>query len=158
MGMNRTFKAAVAALMLAVSFAGSRQVHSRTMARQWIGIARRPSKATPVLKKVSRACTIWVGVWRRTYAAAASWYRKVAERGDPGAQVDLGLMYHHGQVVPQDYVIAHVWFNLAAASGDNDNRKIAAELRDDVAKQMTPAQIAQAQKLAREWKPTPAPP
>jgi hypothetical protein len=51
--------------------------------------------------------------------------------------------------VPQDYVTAHMWFNLAAASGD----KTGAEGRDMAAAKMTPAQIAEAQKLAREWKP-----
>jgi uncharacterized protein len=49
----------------------------------------------------------------------------------------------------RDYVRAHMWFNLAAAQGDQD----AAKARDDVAKLMTPAQIAEAQKLAREWRP-----
>jgi transposase len=46
-------------------------------------------------------------------------------------------------------VTAHMWFNLAAASGFSE----AARNRDTLARQMTPAQIAEAQKLAREWKP-----
>jgi len=58
-------------------------------------------------------------------------------------------MYDEGQGVRQDVVQAHTWYNLAATNGD----KPAAELRDALAKQMTPAQIAEAQKLAREWKP-----
>jgi hypothetical protein len=41
------------------------------------------------------------------------------------------------------------WFNLAAASGNED----AAKARDQLATMMTPAQIAEAQQLAREWKP-----
>jgi uncharacterized protein len=57
-------------------------------------------------------------------------------------------MYGTGHGVPQDYVIAHMWFNLAAASGDKE----AAEVRDMLAAKMTPAQVAEAQKLAREWK------
>ena len=51
--------------------------------------------------------------------------------------------------MPQDYVQAHMWYNLATANGD----KLAAEFRDGLAKQMALAQIAEAQKLAREWKP-----
>jgi hypothetical protein len=48
-----------------------------------------------------------------------------------------------------------MWYSLAATNGD----KPAAELRDTIANQMTPAQIAEAQKLAREWKPkTPSAP
>jgi TPR repeat protein len=51
--------------------------------------------------------------------------------------------------VPHDFVQAHKWYNLAATNGD----KPAAELRDALAKQMTPAQIAEAKQLARERKP-----
>ncbi len=58
-------------------------------------------------------------------------------------------MYSAGDGVPQDYVKAHLWFNLAAAQGNEDAR----ELRDLWAKKMTPEQIAEAQRLAREWKP-----
>ena len=53
--------------------------------------------------------------------------------------------------MPQNYVSAYMWFNLAAAHGDEE----AAKRRDKLAEGMTPAQIAEAQKLAREWKPTP---
>ncbi len=55
-------------------------------------------------------------------------------------------MYDNGQGVPQDYVRAHMWWNLTASTGDED----AIKNRDIVAKQMTPAQIAEARKLARE--------
>jgi TPR repeat protein len=58
-------------------------------------------------------------------------------------------MYASGQGVPQDYVWAHMWFNIAAAKGDTD----AVKNRDMVAAKMKPAQIAEAQKLARDWKP-----
>jgi TPR repeat protein len=58
-------------------------------------------------------------------------------------------MYNEGQGVPEDFVQAHKWYNLATVNGD----KPAAELRDALAKQMTPAQIAEAKNLAREWKP-----
>ena len=84
------------------------------------------------------------------YAAAAAWYRKAADQGQARAQTNLGLMYAEGQGVPQDYVQAHMWWNLAAAQ----NNASGVKNRDIVAKKMTPAQIAEAQKLAREWKPT----
>jgi TPR repeat protein len=86
------------------------------------------------------------------YAQAVTWYRKAADQGHAAAQYNLGLRYGEGQGVPQDYVQAHMWSNLATASGDQD----AITNRDRVAGMMTPAQIAEAQKLAREWKPTPA--
>ena len=65
-------------------------------------------------------------------------------------------MYVNGQGVPQDYVEAHKWSNLSAASAtDKETRDKATHLRDLVASKMTADQVAEAQKLAREWKPTP---
>jgi uncharacterized protein len=89
----------------------------------------------------------------RDHAAALKWYRLAAEQGHAFAQFNLGYIYSEGQGVPQDYVQAHMWFNLASAMGE----PTAAEQRDKLAQRMTPAQVAKAQKLAREWKPTSAP-
>ncbi len=86
---------------------------------------------------------------RGDYDEAARWYRRAAEQGHADGQFNLGLKYANGDGVPQDYVQAHMWFSLAGAQGRNQ----AAKNRDIVAKSMTPAQIAEAQKLAREWKP-----
>lgn len=62
-------------------------------------------------------------------------------------------MYAGGLGVPQDYVEAHKWLNLAAATfTEKEGRDEAVQARDRVAARMTPAQIAEAQKLAREWK------
>jgi len=83
------------------------------------------------------------------YQQALRWLRLVADQGDALGQVKLGLMYEQGKGVPQDYVQAHKWYNLWAANGE----KLGVEARDALAKQMTPTQIAEAQKLAREWKP-----
>jgi hypothetical protein len=83
------------------------------------------------------------------YAQARHWYLRASNQGDPMAQYNLAYMYANGQGVPQDYIIAHMWFNLAAAAGE----KGAAKNRDITAMQMTPAQIAEAQKLAREFVP-----
>ena len=85
----------------------------------------------------------------QNYATAVSWYREAAEQGHVKAQFNLGTMYDNGEGVPQDYVQAHVWFNLSAAQGDAN----ATKSRDIVAAKMTPAQIAEAQRLAREWRP-----
>ena len=83
------------------------------------------------------------------YPQAARWYRRAADQGLAEAQFALGTMYENGLGVPQDYVLAHMWLNLSAAQGI----KAAALTRDDLAERMTTAQIADAQKLAREWKP-----
>jgi hypothetical protein len=62
-------------------------------------------------------------------------------------------MYNVGQSVPQDYVMAHMWINLAASSATGDDQKQYARERDAIAAKMTPQQIAEAQRLARERKP-----
>ena len=84
--------------------------------------------------------------------ACGKWYGKAADQGNAEAQFDLGRMYEKGQGVPQDYLYAHMWFNLAAA-GFSAWDKRAVNGRDALAAKMTPAQIAEAQRLAREWKP-----
>ncbi len=87
------------------------------------------------------------------YTQALKWFRLAAEQGDAGGQSKLGASYNIGKGVPQDYVQAHMWANLAAAQGI----KNALELRKLIAKKMTPEQIAEAQRLAREWLATHAP-
>ena len=88
------------------------------------------------------------------YAEAVGWWRKAAEQENAKAQYNLGLTYDNGQGVPQDYVQAHMWYNLAASKHPpGEYRDLAVKYRDIVAERMTPAQISEAQKLAREWKP-----
>ncbi|HXR94270.1 MAG TPA: hypothetical protein VN718_00215 [Rhizomicrobium sp.] len=70
-----------------------------------------------------------------------------ARTGRPEALYNLGLAYSTGQGVTQDYVVAHKWFNLAAMRGINE----AKSWRNQIAEEMNAGQIAQAQKLAREW-------
>ena len=86
------------------------------------------------------------------YAEALKWFRLSADQGNPDGQGALGSMHYMGRGVPQDYVLAHMWFNLSAARGGS------AERRDSILHQMTREQIAEAQKLAREWKPGKQPP
>jgi uncharacterized protein len=88
-------------------------------------------------------------------AQALVWYGKAAEQGNSFAQFNLGVMYEDGAGVPQNYITAHTWFTLAASRGGNTElQRQAAKSRDEVAAKMTPDQIAEAQRMAREWKPT----
>jgi TPR repeat protein len=88
------------------------------------------------------------------YAEAAKLYRKAADQGNTQAQGFLGGAYFAGLGVPQDYVLAHMWLNLAVAKGDEDSFKSGLlKFRNLVARRMTPIEIAEAQRLAREWKP-----
>ena len=80
------------------------------------------------------------------YKEAVKWYRLAAEQGLGKGQSNLGDMYENGRGVVQDNIRAHMWFNLAAVSGD----KGAIKNRDNMVSKMTPEQIGEAQKLARE--------
>lgn len=82
---------------------------------------------------------------------ALFWFRRAAEQEDALGFAKLGSMYERGRGVPQDFIQAHMWYNLSAAHGETR----ASESRDTLAKRMTAAQVAEAQKLAREWKPKP---
>jgi hypothetical protein len=107
------------------------------------------------------------GVLRDAYEAA-KWFVRAANQGDFFSQGMLGDIYESGDGVPQDYVMAYMWHNVAAShplpstsSALNSlNRAITSATRDLIAKQrdrltqkMTKPQIAEAQKLSREWKP-----
>ena len=121
--MKRTLKHAIAAILLMLSF------------------------ATPVVAGPLEDAN--AAIKRRDYATAVRLIRPLAEQGDANAQYNLGVFYDNGLGVPQDKVRAYMWFNLSAAQG----RDGAAAFRDLIARRMTSAQIAEAQKLAREWKP-----
>lgn len=83
------------------------------------------------------------------YVLAMQWYRKAADQGNASAQTNLGAMYGLGQGVPVDYVLSYMWANFAAAGGDGYARNN----RDMAATRITQAQIGEAQRLTREWKP-----
>lgn len=83
------------------------------------------------------------------YSQAAYWYSKAAAQGEMDAQYLLGGYYAMGMGVAQDFVQAHMWFNLAASQGRNG----ATRYRNIVARELTGSQLAEAQALARDWRP-----
>lgn len=85
----------------------------------------------------------------RDAVEAVKWYRMAAEQGYCPAQSMLGSMYTLGRGVPKDDILAYSWFNLASSQG----LAVAEAQRDSLAKSMTPEQIAEAQKISREFKP-----
>lgn len=85
----------------------------------------------------------------QNFSQAAQWYWKAAEQGNPVAQFQLGNMYHLGKGVTQNYVMAYMWLDLAASRGNANAR----EIRRVVAAKMDPADIAEAKRMAEEWKP-----
>ncbi len=84
------------------------------------------------------------------YAEAMKEWRRAARKGDRRAMTALGRAFAKGLGVPQDFIEAHKWLNLAAARGDE---KAAAE-RDALAKEMTVEERAEARKLLRAWRTT----
>ena len=95
----------------------------------------------------------------QSHGEAARWYRKAAEQGLASAQNNLGLLYQKGSGVPRNYVKAHLWFGLSAQWYERastlplQERRRAVANRDAVAKLMTSAEIAKAERLARAWRP-----
>ena len=83
------------------------------------------------------------------FKMAVRWYSRSANQGNELAQRRLGLLYERGDGVPKDYVQAYMWYKLGAANGG----KSGAIMRDELAIRMTSDQLAEANKLAREWKP-----
>ena len=80
-------------------------------------------------------------------AEAARWYRMAAEQGNTYAQSNLGAMYGTGTGIPKDYVQAYAWYNIAATQG-NEKAKENLEI---ITKEMTTADIAEAQELSLEY-------
>jgi uncharacterized protein len=85
---------------------------------------------------------------RGDFATAMRLMRPLADQGYVTAQTVVGLMYYFNY--GGDYVSAYMWFTLAAAQGN----AFAEMFLKDTADKMMREQVAQAEKLAREWKPT----
>jgi uncharacterized protein len=85
------------------------------------------------------------------FAQAVHWFGKAADQGNAYAQANLGWLYANGQGVEQDDTQALMWSTLAAMRGQDDaTRELALKVRDSLTARMTPPQIAEAQRMARE--------
>jgi TPR repeat protein len=89
------------------------------------------------------------------FVTAAMWFRRAADQGEDTAQFLLGMLYQMGNGVPQDHMQANKCFNLSASRTrlTGKDRDGLFKVRDDLAAKMTPEQVAEAQRLACEWKP-----
>ncbi len=96
------------------------------------------------------------GGLKQDYVEAERWHRRAAEQGDPFAQASLGILLRFGKGVAQDDIEAYKWLYLAAAQTSGGERESIKELLDSTAARMTPKEIAEATRLAREWKLKPA--
>ncbi|MXY38705.1 MAG: hypothetical protein F4Y62_02725 [Rhodospirillaceae bacterium] len=102
---------------------------------------------------------------RQSYGQAARWYRRAAAQGYAGAHYSLGRLYETGRGVRRDFIRAHMSYNLAASRSSESEEGIRAAAvrgRERVGAKLSPAGIARAQRMAREWRPgtnaAPAPP
>jgi alpha/beta superfamily hydrolase len=94
----------------------------------------------------------------------AASYRKAAEQGNVQGQLSLGAAYQNGSGVARDLVSAYMWMDLAVQQGAKFTTPGAGgyisyqarTARDEIAKQMSAAQIAEAQQRSRDWKPKPS--
>lgn len=97
-----------------------------------------------------------IGMYQN-YSEAGQWYRKCADAGSWQGQMSLGDLYLDGKGVPKDLVLAYMWLNLAAAAAPQNGLvsmgNNIAKQRDELAALMTQEQVAEAQRLSREWKP-----
>ena len=107
----------------------------------------------PVPSSIWERCTDSVSACRRMTLRRSGGTRRAAEQDYALAQVTLGFFYSFGRGVPQDNVSAHMWLNLGASKLSGELRERAIRGRDDVASRMAPADINEAQRLAREWRP-----
>ena len=86
---------------------------------------------------------------QRDFVKARQWYEKAAAQGEAKAQFYLGIQSAYGEGGTLDLVQAYMWYSLAAGNGNAH----APGYRDDLVRQMTPAQLIEAQKRVRAWKP-----
>jgi len=93
----------------------------------------------------------------RDLTQAEHWYREAAEQGEPFAQASLAILYGFGKGVTPDLVQAFMWYELATEHTTGGDKATIAEMRRRSRFRMTPQQIAEARRRAREWKPK-APP
>lgn len=90
----------------------------------------------------------------QNYEQAAKWFERAANQGQVQAQHNLGAMYGKGEGVKKDYVQAYKWLSLCAAKGNGG----CLTQRDLVQKKLKGSKLAEAQRVASEWKPTEEPP
>ncbi len=115
----------------------------------WLGLSTRVAHFLGVSLPEETDFEVGVEAWGRgDYDTALREFRLLAEQGHAQAQVNLGIMSSQGRGVPKDSVQAYRWYTLAASQGDD----LAEKFKDFLEKSMTLEQLAEAQRLAREWK------
>jgi len=167
-----TLKRSLLAALLALGVTATAQAHSPAVPRDPDQLARyrtglaayyKQDYATalkewrPIAEQGSSAAQLYLGFLHangqgvaRDDDAAADWYRRAAEQNNMLAQIRLAMMYRRGRGVRQDPVKAHLWASLAARD-EKHLKGVATALRQALEPDMTQAQVAEAERLTREW-------
>lgn len=162
---------------------GSGTARDCERARRWL---RKAADGGRTSSQTQLAMWLWLGHPLRdsspearipeSPAEAALWFLRAAEKGDEFASFTIGTMFARGEGVKQDFVQAYKWFSVAANSSTQEDAdlltpwglgifqptrlstaELASQARDRMALRMTPQQIDEAQRLAREFRPSKAP-
>ncbi len=91
---------------------------------------------------------------KQSYKEAARWYRRAAEQGHARAQSNLGVLYAGGQGVPTDVIRAYMWLTVAVEGSTGDDQQTTIKNQTAVASDLSPAQMEQAQEMARRCRDT----
>lgn len=94
----------------------------------------------------------WQAYNRGDHSTAYDIWKSLADRGDPEAQLMVGLLYANGEGVLQDVAEAYMWFLISAANGNEQARSLYAGA-SNLDKLLSPEERAQAEKRAQEWQP-----
>lgn len=90
---------------------------------------------------------------KQDWAQALHWYGEAADQGDGFAEASLAILYHFGKGVPKDPFEAYKLYERACLHLTGADRDSVAEMRERVGRELSAAQIAEAEKLAKAWKP-----
>ena len=126
------------------------------------GVARDPAKAAEWWRKAAEqgdaAAQLNLGVMyasgigvSQNHSQAVHWWRQAAEQGEANAQFNLALSYRDGRGVSRDYLEAVVWLTLASSGLSGADHQKCIAMRDGLANDLSPTQLAEAMKKAREW-------
>lgn len=90
---------------------------------------------------------------RRNEKTAAKWYLAAADHGDTGAQSRIASLYERGAGVDTDYKESYFWYAVALRDPKDATAKQDSEGLKRVAAKLSAADVADAAKIAQDWKP-----
>jgi Sel1 repeat-containing protein len=120
-----------------------------TEAAEWFGKA---AEQGHVDAQLALMYSVGLGI-QDDLTKAVKWYWEAAEQGEAEAQITFAMMYYNGLGVPQSEVFAYQWAKISISnlSLEPDDRTQVQELLDALTAELTPTEIAEAEKLVKQW-------